>query len=179
VIVRESHPSDHSSLLAVHQVAFGSDIEADLVAALIDAADAAPLISAVAELEGRVVAHVLLTSGHAPGHEDLSVQLLAPLAVHPDHQNRGIGTQLTRWALDRSRDAGTDVVCVLGHPTYYPRFGFRPLLPRGPLPMVDPAPEHTDAWMTLLLQSSAESALDGVRLTWASPLADPQLWGPD
>jgi putative acetyltransferase len=99
--------------------------------------------------------------------------------VHPEHQNRGIGTQLTRWALERSRDAGADVVCVLGHPTYYPRFGFRALLPHGPLPVVDPAPEHADAWMTLPFQPTAAATLEGVRIRWAKPLMEPRLWAPD
>jgi putative acetyltransferase len=182
VHIRSAAATDTAAILEVHQAAFDSDVEPRLVADLLNAPEAHPLVSVVAEDEDTVVAHVLLTSGRAPGHPEAKVQLLAPLAVHPRHQGRGIGTQVTQAALDEARDTGVDCVCVLGHPSYYPRFGFTPLLPGGPLPPIDPAPEHTDAWMTLFLGSDrlrTASALDGVRLTWARPLDEPGLWGPD
>jgi putative acetyltransferase len=56
---------------------------------------------------------------------------LAPLAVHPDHQNQGIGSRLVRAGLDACRDLKRDVVFVLGHPEYYPRFGFEPASEHG------------------------------------------------
>ena len=74
-----------------------------------------------------------------------------------------------------------DCVCVLGHPAYYPRFGFTPLLRGGPLPLVDLAPEHADAWMSLFLgvdRLRTASTLEGVLLAWARPLHAPELWGP-
>lgn len=72
-------------------------------------------------------------------------------------------------------------MCVLGTPSYYSRFGFVPLRPRGPLPRVDLAPEHATAWMTLFLSVDhvgTATALDGARLTWAGPRQDPRVWGP-
>ena len=180
--VRPATPSDTPTILEVHRAAFDSPVEPQLVADLLAAPEAHPLVSTVAEAEGVVVAHVLLTNGLAPGHPDLRVQLLAPLAVHPDHQGRGVGTLVTSRALDTARDAGVDCVCVLGHPSFYPRFGFVPLLPGGPLPLVDLPSDHAAAWMTLVLGTDRQriaSALDGVRLSWAGPLQDPALWGPD
>lgn len=182
VRIRSAAATDTAAILEVHRAAFGSDVEPRLVADLLNAPEAHPLVSVVAEDEGTVVAHVLLTSGLVPGHPEVKVQLLAPLAVLPSHQGRGIGTKVTQAALQEARGAGVDCVCVLGHPSYYPRFGFAPLLPGGPLPLIDPAPEHTDAWMTLFLgvdRPRTASALDGIRLTWAGPLEDPGLWGPD
>jgi predicted N-acetyltransferase YhbS len=182
VQIRRATSSDTDSILEVHRAAFDSDVEPKLVADLLNAPEAHPLVSVIAEDEGTVVAHVLLTSGLVPGHPDVKVQLLAPLAVLPRRQGRGIGTKVTQAALQDAREAGVDCVCVLGHPSYYPRFGFAPLLPGGPLPLIDPAPEHTDAWMTLFLgvdQVRTASALDGIRLIWAGPLDDPGLWGPD
>lgn len=178
---RSATVSDTAAILDVHRAAFGSDVEPQLVADLLETPEARPLVSVVADDEGMVVAHVLLTSGRAPGHQDVHVQLLAPLAVHPAHQGRGLGSLVTHAALDAARKTGVDCVCVLGHQSYYPRFGFTPLLPGGPQPLVDPAPEHADAWMTLFLGAdplAASSALEGLRLTWAGPLEDPGLWGP-
>ena len=180
--VRDARPSDREGVLAVHRAAFGSGSEAQLVADLLDAPDADPIISVLAEDEGTVVAHVLLTSGQAPGHPEVKVQLLAPWLCLRVTRAEPVGTQVTQAALREAREAGVDCVCVLGHPTYYPRFGFEPLLPHGPLPRIDPAPEHSGAWMTLLLgvdRLRTASALDGVRLTSAGPLDEPGLWGPD
>jgi putative acetyltransferase len=179
--IRSAARSDLTAIIEVHRAAFGSDVEPQLVADLLVAPDARPVVSVVADDGGIVIAHVLLTSGHAPGIPDVRVQLLAPLAVHPSHQRQGIGTRVTHAALDAARADGVDCVCVLGHPTYYPRFGFAPLLPGGPLPLVDVAPEHADAWMSLFLgvdRLRTASTLEGVRLTWADPLRAPELWGP-
>jgi putative acetyltransferase len=55
---------------------------------------------------------------------------LAPLSVLPGHQRRGVGDELTRHALSQLRDSGVELVVVLGHPAYYPRFGFSELLAR-------------------------------------------------
>jgi predicted N-acetyltransferase YhbS len=181
--IRAARPADREAVLAVHRAAFGSEIEPQLVADLLDASDAHPVVSVLAEDgPGSVVAHVLLTAGSAPGHAEIGVQILAPLAVVPDRQRQGLGDAVTRHALTTAEHQGVRCVCVLGHPTYYPRFGFAPLLPHGPLPVVDPAPEHADAWMTLYLghqQDETASALDGVRISWAEPLMEPQLWAPD
>jgi predicted N-acetyltransferase YhbS len=108
------------------------------------------------------------------------VQILAPLAVVPERQGQGLGAAVTQRALTSAGELGVE--CVLGHPSYYPRFGFVPLLPRGPLPVVDPAPEHRDAWMTRYLGERPDetaSVLDGVRLVWAAPLMQPELWAAD
>jgi putative acetyltransferase len=87
-----------------------------------------PTLSLVAEAAGIVVGHVLL-SPVLVGEEPALV--LSPLAVLPEWQRRGIGDALTRQVLDVARAAGTRVVVVLGHPTYYPRFGFEPMADHG------------------------------------------------
>jgi putative acetyltransferase len=106
--------------------AFGTDAEADLV----DRVRAAgrPRVSLVAEAEGQVVGHILFTPARVEsmqGEVQCEGLALAPLAVSPAHQGRGIGSGLTRAGLDACRRQGAPFVIVLGHPTYYPRFGFR------------------------------------------------------
>jgi putative acetyltransferase len=110
--------------------AFGHAGEADLVDALRE--EAQPYISLVALLEGRVVGHIFF-SPVTIADEDSSFTAmgLAPMAVLPEHQRRGIGSRLIRQGLEECRRDGHNVVVVLGHPDYYPRFGFEPAAPKG------------------------------------------------
>jgi putative acetyltransferase len=73
-----------------------------------------------------IVGHVLLSPVRIDGRSDPPGLGLAPLAVLPAHQRRGIGQRLTREALRRAAALGHAYVVVLGHPAYYPRFGFVP-----------------------------------------------------
>lgn len=174
---RRATASDTAAIVALHRAAFSTDIEADLVASLI-VDQAAPLESWVAEIDGAVVGHVLLTPGEVPGDRAITVLILCPLAVLPSHQNAGVGTAVTRAALDSATDAGARAVSVFGDPDYYARFGFRSLLPAGPLPPYDVAPQHQRAWQTLLLSDDAATrdGLEGVRIQWQEPLMVPALW---
>ena len=92
----------------------------------------AAVISLVAEREGAVVGHVLFSpvtgEGEAQAWDALG---LGPMAVAPVAQRRGIGSALVRAGLAACRAQGHLVVLVLGHPAYYPRFGFRPAATAG------------------------------------------------
>lgn len=84
-------------------------------------------LSLVAELDGDVVAHVGFSPvGFDPQPPRLRAVQLSPLAVLPPHQGRGIGGALVIEGIARCRDLGFDAMFLLGHPSYYPRFGFRP-----------------------------------------------------
>jgi putative acetyltransferase len=148
MIVRPERPSDHDAVRRVHAAAFTTPHEADLVDAL--RAGARPLVSLVAEEDGHVVGHVMLSPVELPGHPDRRLMGLAPLAVLPTRQRSGIGAALMWAGLERCRDIGTGAVVVLGHPAYYPRFGFMPADDHGiGCPFLD-AP--SDAWMILELE---------------------------
>lgn len=108
-----------------HQQAFGQPLEAQIVDDL--RASARPLISLVAEVEGRVVGHILFSPVTIePSPEGLRGLGLAPLAVLPEFQRLGVGSHLVRAGLEACRSLAVDFVVVLGHPDYYPRFGFVP-----------------------------------------------------
>ena len=124
MIVRPEHPSDRDAVRRVHATAFTTPEEADLVDAL--RADAEPLVSLVAEEAGDVVGHVMFSPVTLPDHPELRLMGLAPLAVVPALQRTGVGAALTRAGLERCREIGAGAVVVLGHPAYYPRFGFVP-----------------------------------------------------
>src|SRR5690606_16435046 len=98
--------------------------EADLVDQLRHEAE--PCVSLVAEEDGAVVGHVMFSPVTVDGHPDAKVMGLAPLAVHYDYQGRGIGSALVRAGLERCRALGALGVVAVGHPDYYPRFGFGP-----------------------------------------------------
>jgi putative acetyltransferase len=110
---------------AIHDVvaaAFGTSAEADLVDALrADPSWIEGLSVVAADEAGAVVGHALLTRCHI---DDSPALCLAPCAVHPDHQRSGAGSAAIRAALAAARETGEHHVVVLGHPAYYPRFGF-------------------------------------------------------
>lgn len=125
MIIRPETPHDIDAIHRVITDAFGQSDEADLVGALRHAGDA--IVSLVAEEDGEIVGHVLLSKMEAP----FRALALAPLAVTPDRQRSGIGSTLVRDALHRAREAGWDAVFVLGDPGYYGRFGFSVEAARG------------------------------------------------
>jgi len=121
--IRSATPKDAAAIRRIHLQAFGRSAEADIVAALV-AANAVSL-SLLAEHDGEVVGHILF-SPVTIEREAVPVIGLAPMAVLPGWQRRGVGSALVRASLDELRRIGCDAVVVLGHPAFYPRFGFAP-----------------------------------------------------
>ena len=124
VSIRPEIPEDRDAVFRVNAAAFGADAEARLVNRLRVEAD--PFISLVAEMDGKIVGHICFSPVTLAGHPEAEIMGLAPMAVLPEHQRQGIGTLLVRAGLDHCRVAGASAVIVLGHPGYYPRFGFVP-----------------------------------------------------
>ena len=156
-IVRCEHPDDtreHSVIRSIHEAAFGRPDEADLVESL--RSEGAVLLSLVAGVEQRVVGHILFSRmSIETSNGPVPAAALAPVAVFPDHQRRGIGGQLIRSGLDLLRERGEQIVIVLGHPGYYPRFGFSSEKAHS---LESPFPP--EAFMATELSSGA---LDGIR----------------
>jgi putative acetyltransferase len=122
--IRSERAADAPSVRAVNQAAFVTNTEADLVELL--RAQASPLVSLVAEEAGAIVGHILFSPVTLPGQPDLTIMGLAPMAVVPACQRRGVGSALVRAGLRDCKQLGFDAVVVLGHAEYYPRFGFQP-----------------------------------------------------
>lgn len=121
---RTEQQHDRESVYAVNTAAFGREGEAKLVDVVREQVQ--PLVSLVAEDDGVVVGHVLFTPVDVSGHPELNVMALGPVAVVPDRQQSGIGTRLIRAGLEQCKALGCGAIVVLGHPDYYPRFGFVP-----------------------------------------------------
>jgi putative acetyltransferase len=127
VIVRAETPRDLTAIRTVHLAAFGQEAEGQLVDRLRQTGTFVPELSLVATRDGVVVGHILFSRVKIRGGRDgVSALALAPMAVLPGCQRQGIGSALVRAGLERARQLGHRVVVVLGHPEYYPRFGFAP-----------------------------------------------------
>ena len=130
IVVRTETTDDHKSVWRVNELAFGQRNEADLVDAL--RANASPYISLVAVADEQVVGHIFFSPVSVESEDIVFTAMgLAPMAVLPECQNQGIGSQLVREGLKACQRLGHDIVVVLGHANYYPRFGFTPASLKG------------------------------------------------
>jgi putative acetyltransferase len=121
---RAERTEDIPHVRALNRAAFETGAEAALVDALREQAE--PILSLVAVDGGKVVGHILFSPVSLSGHADLKIMGLAPMAVLPAEQRRGIGSALVRVGVEHCRRLGFGAIVVLGHPDYYPRFGFVP-----------------------------------------------------
>jgi putative acetyltransferase len=122
-IIRAETRDDYSAVRSILEAAFGQANEADLVDALRKVAS--PQISLVAVQGDQIVGHIFFSPVSVESAGDIFTALgLAPMAVLPEYQKRGIGSRLIREGLMECRRIGHNIVFVVGHPEYYLRFGF-------------------------------------------------------
>lgn len=121
--IRTETGADLAAVGEVNRLAFGREAEARLVDDLRDGGYAR--LSLVAEEEGRLVGHIMFSEAviRTDGGE-VGALALGPVGVIPERQGRGVGSALIREGLDRCVQEGHRIVVLLGHPGYYPRFGF-------------------------------------------------------
>jgi putative acetyltransferase len=166
VTIREETPADAVPIAVLNRVAFGGPYEAEVV----DALRAASLViaSLVAEEAGAILGHIMFSRLPVETEAGTAIPAVAlgPMAVHPERQRQGIGTALINAGLDACRARGESLVIVLGHPTYYPRFGFSAALAARTLR----APFSGEAFMALELKPGI---LDGV----CGTVHYPRAWG--
>jgi putative acetyltransferase len=124
--IREEQAGDAAAIRDLNRQAFGQDQEANIVEAL--RGNGGVVLSLVGTLDERVIGHVLYSPVQLGA---LTGAGLGPMAVHPDHQRQGIGSRLIEAGTRLLRESGCPFVVVVGHPEYYPRFGFAPARPLG------------------------------------------------
>jgi putative acetyltransferase len=164
IVVRQEQHSDRAAVLKVHELAFGRLDEGKLVERIWDSDTYIPELGLVATVDNRVVGHVLFSkitidNGECDGR---TVLALAPLAVHPDYQKKGVGSALSRQGIEKARELGWNGIIVLGQATYYPRFGFEPASEFGiesPFPLRDPG-----AFMAMELQPDGLTNCSGTAI---------------
>jgi putative acetyltransferase len=160
VTIRVERAGDEDAISAVHRAAFAGEDEVQIVERIRAGSDFLPGLSLVAEDRGAVVGHVILSRGWLDGRPALG---LGPIGVVPDRQGCGIGAALMHASLEAARTAGEQLVVLLGHPSYYPRFGFVTASTLGITPPFDVPDE---AFMALELKPGA--AQGGGGFTYAS-----------
>jgi predicted N-acetyltransferase YhbS len=137
---------------------------------------AQPLLSLVATTNYNVVGHILFTNVRIKhSQRKVSATILAPLSVHPEYQNQGIGGRLINEGLKRLKATGVELVFVLGHPGYYPKYGFSAAGIKGfdasyPIP-----PRNSGAWMIQELRPGVIGDVSG-QVICADALNDPKYW---
>lgn len=128
--IRPETPNDIPAIHTVQCAAFDKPLEADLIDTIRQANGIT--LSLVAELDGKVVGHVLFSPGTLVSPAGTHpITTLGPVGVLPSQQNKGIGSTLIRAGLAQLDANSHDLIAVLGHPTYYPRFGFVPSIRYG------------------------------------------------
>ena len=142
--------SDYTLIAEVNTLAFGQENEARLVEEIRRSDRYIPGLSIVAEIENVVVGHILFSYIDLVGEETLQVLGLAPLAVHPQFQRRGIGSTLIKVGLEIAEAKKEAIVIVLGHPEFYTRFDFQPSVVYG---IESPFPVPEEFFMVKPLQS--------------------------
>ena len=167
--IRDAKPGDRTALWGLYPAAFPDEDLLPLLDRMLQASDA-PLML-VAEDPTGVIGHIAFSPCKSDGQvQDLS--MLAPLAVDPAHQRRGVGTALIEAGIARLKAEGVQAIYVLGDPAYYGRAGFAPnadLAPPYPMPE-----EYRNAWQSLVLAGEEPQGTMVVPEYWR----DPVLWGP-
>jgi putative acetyltransferase len=166
--LRPSVATDMPEILQIYPLAFPDEDLRGLIKELIGRPDVASL---VATIGGAVAGHVLFTRGQT-GNEAAPSALLGPLAVTPAWQRSGIGSALILKGLENLKEAGVRVICVLGDPAYYKKFGFKVetgIIPPCPIPDT-----WRPAWQSLDMTSDADPVRG--RLSLPEPWLRPWLW---
>ena len=168
--IRESRAEDIDSIMSIYPKAFPEEELRPVVKELLG--DGAEAISLVGCLGDELAGHVIFTICSIGG-SDKTAALLAPLAVDPVSQKRGVGGALVRYGFEALKKRNVSHVYVLGDPAYYGRFGFAPeanIAPPYPIP-----PEWREAWQSISLNGASPPP---GKLAVPAPWRKPALWGP-
>jgi len=158
--IRAEKEEDREAIFEVNKLAFGQEDESRLVDALRESDDFIYELSLVAVKEGKVVGHILFSPIAIETEIGyIRVLSLAPMAVLPEFQRQGIGSELVLKGLEERERFGHEVVVVIGHPDYYPRFGFSSAKTKG---LEAPFEVPDEAFMVLEIKKGALEGVSGM-----------------
>ncbi len=177
--IRESCESDSSKIENVHMKAFGMQEGpeiVELVNKLLDDKTAMPILSLVATENEKIIGHILFTKVIITQTTvAVTAQILAPLAVLPSFQAKGVGSKLIQEGLRQLKQSGVELVFVLGHPDYYPRLGFTPAGALGYEASHHVLEKNSGAWMVQELRTGVIGRVKG-KVQCSEVLNQPKYW---
>ncbi|MDG0795211.1 N-acetyltransferase [Cohnella ginsengisoli] len=174
--IRTETNEDIEAVRQVHLAAFGGrEDESRLADRIRESAGFVPELSLVAESDGRLAGHMLISKAElVDGQDATGTFVLAPIGVLPDAQGRGIGGELIREGIRRAQRLGHKLIFLIGHPSYYPRFGFKPAVDSGLVLMQFDVPD--DVFMVLELAEGELARLAATRKEKYGELKYPQTF---
>ena len=177
IIIKETTKSDLSAILIVEKSAFGQDDEAELTKNILLDKSAEPIVSLLAWKGENAIGHILFSKALIENYEEkVSAYNLAPLAIIPEFQNQGIGGMLINKGIEILRDWKIDLVFVLGHITYYPKYGFLNNAAQFGFNAPYPIPEEVkDAWMIQYINNYYDRSISG-KVICCKALDKPEYW---
>jgi putative acetyltransferase len=156
--IRKEKPADIEKIWNINAEAFDTDAEASLVNAL--RSSGIPFLSLVYEENYDLVGHILFTPVELVCNTSgVRVMGLAPMAVVPSFEKKGIGSSLVKTGIQECISEGYDAIVVLGHPNYYPKFGFRPSVDYG---LKSEYEVSDDVFMVLELKKNSLNRIKGI-----------------
>jgi putative acetyltransferase len=123
--IRKETKEDFESIDEVNRQAFEQEFEGQMIRKIREGQNFIPELSLVASDETVIVGHILLSKIKIQGEREYETLALAPIAVKPQYQQKGIGKKLVRAGLKKAKEIGFGSVIVLGHSDYFPQFGFQ------------------------------------------------------
>jgi putative acetyltransferase len=159
ISIRQEQPEDIAAVREINETAFGKPVEAGIVDSI--RAACADALSLVAVDDNQIVGHIFFSTVFASGQKRAIQGMgLGPMAVLPERQGQGIGAQLVQAGVDAMRERHCPFIIVLGHPDYYPRFGFVPASLHGLICQWKGVPD--EAFMVLILDESNMAGVSGI-----------------
>lgn len=177
ILIRETSTGDLNNIIEVEKLAFGYDKEAKLVAQLLIDKTAEPIVSLVACNKGEVIGHILFTRAYFEKRQKQPMMhILAPLAVKPKYQRLGIGGILINSGIQLLQKRDSNLVFVLGHKKYYPKYGFILNAKQfGYMPPYSIPTEYNDCWMILAISQEGFDVGRG-KIKCSDVLNRPEHW---
>ncbi|MEK0315123.1 GNAT family N-acetyltransferase [Cohnella sp. 56] len=176
MLIRTERSDDIEAVRQVHLAAFGGrEDESRLADRIRGSAGLVPELSLVAERDGEIVGHMLISKAElVDGHAAEVTLVLAPIGVRPEAQGRGAGGALIEEGIRRAASLGYKLIFLIGHPSYYPRFGFKPAVGSGLVLMQFDVPD--DVFMVRELAEGELDRLAAVRKEKYGELKYPQTF---
>jgi len=158
IIIRSEKPEDFKAIYEINKEVFDSEVEAQLIEKIRRSDNFIPELSLVAEKDSKVVGHILFSRAKI---KETIILILAPMTVLPEFQKQGIGSSLIKEGLKIGKDLDYPLVVLVGHPNYYPRFGFIPARAEG-LESSLSMPVPDEAFMVYELKENALKKIKGM-----------------